>query len=132
MSSLKQTSSQSVQKDEAFDTQNASKTEIINDPPFHQEQDNSEIELKDQTKGSNSSEQEIIDIDINEKQKNIQTNKNDQIDKINDKLDNKDVDEFIELDNEMNDKLPNRDIDEFIELDPKIKEEINSKNENKE
>ena len=132
MSSLKQNSSQSVQKNEGFDTQNSSKKELINDPPFHQEQDKSQIELKDQTNGSNSSEQEIIDIDLNEEQKTIQTNKNDQIDKINNKLDNKDVDEFIELDNEMNDKLDNKNVDEFIELDPEIKDEINSNNKNKE
>ena len=128
MSSFKQNSSQSVQKHEDFDTQNASKTELINDPPIHQEQNNSEIELKDQTNVSNSSEKEIIDIDLNEKQKTTQTNKNDQIDEINDKLDNKDVDEFIELDNEMNDKLDNKDVDEFINLDPEINDEINSNN----
>ena len=128
MSSFKQNSSQSVQKHEDFDTQNASKTELINDPPIHQEQNNSEIELKDQTNVSNSSEKEIIDIDLNEKQKTTQTNKNDQIDEINDKLDNEDVDEFIELDNEMNDKLDNKDVDEFINLDPEINDEINSNN----
>ena len=105
MSSFKQNSSQSVQKHEDFDTQNASKTELINDPPIHQEQNNSEIELKDQTNVSNSSEKEIIDIDLNEKQKTTQTNKNDQIDEINDKLDNKDVDEFINLDPEINDEI---------------------------
>ncbi len=77
---------------------------------------------------SNSSEKEIIDIDLNEKQKTTQTNKNDQIDEINDKLDNEDVDEFIELDNEMNDKLDNKDVDEFINLDPEINDEINSNN----
>ena len=59
---IKQNSPEPVQKNAAFDTKNTSKEELINDPLFNQEQNNSEIELNDDSNNApNSSEQEIID-----------------------------------------------------------------------
>ena len=73
------------------------------------------------------SEQEIIDDNLQEKQKNVESNKTDQInDEVNDKSENQNIDEFIEMDNEINNKPESQNIDEFIEIDP----EINSNNKN--
>ena len=125
---IKQNSPEPAQKNADFDTKNTSKEELINDPLFNQEQNSSEIELNDDSNNApNSSEQEIIDIDLQEKQKNVESNKINQInDEVNDKSENQNIDEFIEMDNEINDKSENQNIDEFIEIDP----EINSNNKN--
>ena len=106
---IKQNSPETVQKNAAFDTENTSKKEFINDPLYNQEQNVSEIELNDDSNNApNSSEQEIIDVVPKEKQKTVESNNTNQIN------------------NEVNDKPENQNIDEFIEIDP----EISSNNKN--
>ena len=119
ISLIKQNSQETVQKNEAFDTKNTSKKELINDPLFNQEQNISEIELNDDSNNEpNSSEQEIIDDNLQEKQKNVESNKTNQInDEVNDKSENQNIDEFIEMDNEINNKPEIQNIDEIKEMD---------------
>ena len=125
---VKQNSPETVQKNAAIDIKNTSKKEPVNDPLFNQEQNVSETELNDDSNSTpNSSEQEIIDVDLQEKQKTVESNKSNQMnDEVNDKSENQNIDEFIEVNNEINDKSENQNIDEFIEIDP----EINSNNKN--
>ena len=106
---IKQNSPETVQKNAPFDTENTSKKELINDPLYNQEQNVSEIELNDDSNNApDSSEQEIIDVVPKEKQKTVESNNTNQIN------------------NEVNDKPENQNIDEFIEIDP----EISSNNKN--
>ena len=100
---VKQISPETVQKNEAFDTENTSKKELINDPLYNQEQNVSEIELNDDSNNApDSSEQEIIDVVPKEKQKTVESNKTNQInDEANDKSENQNIDEFIEIDPEI-------------------------------